>query len=391
LGKTPLANTYAATAAEAIALPRYPLHVRVCECCFLVQADDAVPPDEIFSDYAYFSSYSDSWVEHARRFAHAAIERFALDASSLVVEVASNDGYLLRHFRDAGVRVLGVEPAANVAAVAVSAGIPTDVRFFGSATASALVDSGHQPDLLVANNVLAHVPDLNDFVAGLAIALKPSGVVSIECPHLLRLIEDVQFDTIYHEHYSYFSLLAAERVLGAHGLEVFDVEQLSTHGGSLRLLAQPAGAGRVVTPAVEAVRTAERTARLHELASYDGYAGRVEHCHRSLWSFLDEAAVAGDPVVAYGAAAKGNTLLNYAGVTSAEISFVVDRSPYKQGRFLPGSGLPIYDPEQLDQARPAYVLILPWNLRDELISQMTRVRSWGGRFVTAVPEVQVHA
>ena len=385
----PLANSYLDEWQLGEPEPRYPLHARVCDRCLLVQVDDVVPPEAIFGDYAYFSSYSDSWVEHARRFAEKAIRCLELGPESLVIEVASNDGYLLKHFRNGGVPVLGIEPATNVAAVAQAAGIPTEARFFGSGFASDLVAGRRQGDLLVANNVLAHVPDLNDFVTGLATVLSPTGVLVIEVPHLLRLIESVQFDTIYHEHFSYFSLHTAERVLYAHGLEVFDVEQLPTHGGSLRLWATHADSGRGVSERVLSVREAEDAAGLLDPLRYSGFSRHVERCRQSLFDFLGAAAAKQECVVAYGAAAKGNTLLNFCGVGVSDIAYVVDRSPHKQGRFLPGSHLPIRGPERVMETRPHYLLILPWNLRDEIIGQMEVVRSWGSRFVIPVPVVQL--
>ena len=390
LGETPLANSYPAAADLARPDPRYPLHARVCGDCFLVQLDEVVTAQAIFSDYAYFSSYSASWVEHARLFCERARERFGLGRDSLVVEVASNDGYLLRHFAEAGVPVLGIEPAANVAAVAEAAGIETLVRFFGRDVARDLADAGKAADLIVGNNVLAHVPDLNGFVAALAVAVKPEGVISLEFPHLMRLMEQVQFDTIYHEHYSYFSLLALEPVFARHGLRVFDVESLATHGGSLRLtVCRGDSAGHGETAGLAALRAAERDAGLHDLAGYLGFSGRVAAVKQSLLGFLEGARGEGKTVAAYGAAAKGNTLLNYCGVGADSIEYVVDASPHKQGRYLPGSRLPIYGPEKLAETRPDYVLILPWNLRDEITAGMAHVRDWGGRFVTPIPTTTV--
>jgi SAM-dependent methyltransferase len=390
LGATPLATSYLRAADLAKPERRYPLHARVCESCFLVQVDSVVPAEEIFGDYAYFSSYAATWVEHARKFADAAIERFGLDQDSLVVEVASNDGYLLRHFVDAGVPVLGVEPAANVAEAAIAAGVPTEVRFFGEAFARELLGRQRSADLLVGNNVLAHVPNLNDFVAGLAQLLKPTGVLSMEFPHLLRLIEEVQFDTIYHEHFSYFSFLAVERVFARHGLEVFDVERLSTHGGSLRIFTcRRDGVDRPRTAAVEALRSEEKDARLDCLEGYAGFAERVEAVKTGLLGFLNKAKAEGHTVVGYGAAAKGNTLLNTCGVDGSLIDYVVDLSPHKQGHFLPGSRLPIHAPERMFETRPDYVLILPWNLKDEIVKSMAGIGEWGGRFVVAIPCIQV--
>ncbi len=389
LGETPLANAYLEEADLAKPEPRYPLHARVCGACFLVQIDAAVPPEEIFSDYAYFSSYSESWVAHARRFCAAARDRFGLGPESLVVEVASNDGYLLRHFVATGVPVLGIEPAANVARVAEAAGVPTLTRFFGLELAHELAAAGRSADLLVGNNVLAHVPDLNDFVAGLAALVKPAGVISIEAPHLLRLIEGVQFDTIYHEHFSYFSLLAVEHVFARHGLRVFDVETLETHGGSLRILACREAADRAEEPALARVRAQENDAGLDRLDVYAGFGARVAEAQASLIAFLERARREGRTVAAYGAAAKGNTLLNACGVGRDDIAGVADVSPHKQGRYMPGSRLPIHAPEWLRETRPDYVLILPWNLKDEIVERMACVRDWGGRFVVPIPRTEV--
>ena len=388
LGSMPLANSFLRSAADAEAEQHYPLRVLMCEACLLVQVETAVDPSIIFSEYAYFSSMSESWNEHARRFALAATDRLRLSRASRVVEIASNDGYLLRHFIASGIPVLGVEPAANVAASAVSAGVPTQVAFFGRATAEHMVADAISADLLVANNVLAHVPNIGDFVAGLATVLAAYGTLCIEFPHLLRLITGLQFDTIYHEHYSYLSLLFAERVLAEHGLQVVDVDELPTHGGSLRLWVMHARAAPPALPQVELVRTAEREARLDQWAGYDGFAPRVERCRERLLEFLQAHRCAGH-VCGYGAAAKGNTLLNYCGLTTADIPFVADRSPHKQGTLLPGSHIPVVSPAQIDVVKPGYVLILPWNLQAEIHDQLAHARSWGCRFVTAIPEVHI--
>ncbi|MFQ5786270.1 MAG: methyltransferase domain-containing protein [Alphaproteobacteria bacterium] len=392
LGETPLANGYLDEAALTRAEPRFRLRARVCAECFLVQLDTVVSPKAIFSDYAYFSSYSTSWVEHARRFAEATIARFALGPTSRVVEVASNDGYLLRHFIAAGVPALGVEPAENVAKAARASGVPTEARFFGADLARDLVARGFAADLAVANNVLAHVPALNDFVAGLALLLKPVGVLSVEFPHLLHLIERVEFDTIYHEHFSYFSFSVAERVFARHGLRVFDVERLATHGGSLRLFASRAdGVPRAPTPAVDELRRLERDAGFDDLRAYAGFAPRVEAVKTALLDFLHAARREGRSVVAYGAAAKGNTLLNSCGVGGDLIAYAVDLSPHKQGRYLPGSRLAIHPPERVFETRPDYLLILPWNLREEIVASMAGIRDWGGRFVVSIPRLEVIA
>jgi SAM-dependent methyltransferase len=389
LGSTPLANSYVDPALADEPDPTYPLHARVCESCFLVQVESVVPAAEIFGDYAYFSSVSDSWLDHARRFALQAVDVCGLNDTSLVIEIASNDGYLLRHFIELGIPALGIEPAKNVAAVAQEFGIETIVEFFGTALAEELVAVGRQADLIAANNVLAHVPDLNDFVAGLAVVLKPQGTISIEIPHVLRLIEQVAFDTIYHEHYSYFSLHTIEQVFAAHGLTVFDCEELTTHGGSLRVWATHRDDSRLPNPRLERVRDAERAAGLTTVDAYSGFTSRVERCRDGFLAFLADARSAGVTVVAYGAAAKGNTFLNWAGVTADDIRYVVDRSPYKQGLLLPGSRLPIHAPDHVADTKPDYLVILPWNLRDEIATQMSVIRSWSGRFVVAVPAVEL--
>jgi SAM-dependent methyltransferase len=389
LGDMPLANSFLRPEQLAQPEPRYPLHARICERCLLVQVDAVVRREEIFEDYAYFSSYSSSWVEHAGRFARSAVPRFGLNEKSLVVEVASNDGYLLKHFVALGIPCRGIEPARNVAAVAEAAGVPTEVGFLGSTTGAALRARGLAADLLVANNVLAHVPDLHDFVAGLAALLKPAGTLSIEFPHLLRLIEEVQFDTIYHEHFCYFSLAPVECLLGEHGLKVFDIEPLPTHGGSLRVLAAPAASGRAEGPGLAALRSAERAVGLDRLANYGGFAPKVKAVCAELTSFLETARRAGKKTVAYGAAAKGNTLLNACRLGPEQIAFAVDVSPHKQGRYTPGSHLEIRPPEAVAAARPDYLLILPWNLRDELVAKLAFIREWGGCFVLPIPHLQV--
>ncbi len=387
LGETPLANAYLETSDQPD--PRFPLHARVCSACRLVQVDAVATPEHIFGHYAYFSSYSASWVEHARRFCAAMVARFSLSDDSQVVEVASNDGYLLRHFVAVGIPALGIEPAANVAEAARAIGVPTEAIFFGLETAKELRERGRAADLLVGNNVLAHVPDINDFVAGLAHLLKAEGVLSVEFPHLLRLMAEVQFDTIYHEHFCYLSLLAVERVFAAHGLRVFDVEELPTHGGSLRVLACRKEASHAEGDGLARVRADEAAAGLDGDAAYEGFEDKVRAVRDSLLAFLAEAKAEGRRVAAYGAAAKGNTLLNYCGVTADDIEFVVDRSPHKQGHLLPGSRIPVHDPSRLAEAKPDYILILPWNLKDEIMAQASEVISWGGRFVVPIPQTTV--
>jgi SAM-dependent methyltransferase len=369
----------------------YPLCAYVCGSCFLVQVQDVETPERIFSgQYPYFSSYSETWVEHARRYAELMITRFGFDASCQVVEIASNDGYLLRHFRDRKIPVVGIEPAENCAKVAQDAGIPTMVDFFGARLAQELVTRGMRADLLVGNNVLAHVPDLNDFVRGLRILLKPGGIITMEFPHLLNLLRENQFDTIYHEHFSYFSLWTVENVFARHELRLFDVEQLPTHGGSLRIYASHrSAAGREETQTMRVLRAEEAAAGIDDLATYADFAKRVYRTKRRLLEFLIHAKDSGKSVVAYGAPAKGNTLLNFCGIGPDLVDYTVDRSPHKQGKFLPGSRIPILHPDRIRETRPDYLLILPWNLKDEVMAQMSQVRSWGGRFVTAIPEVSV--
>jgi SAM-dependent methyltransferase len=392
LGETPLANSYLSESDVAAGRDRrYPLHARVCGECFLVQVDEPVRPEAIFSDYAYFSSFAKSWVEHARRYAVAMTARFALGPQSLVVEIASNDGYLLQHFVAAGVPVLGVEPAANVAAAALAKGVPTEVAFFGRETAARLAASGIKADLIAANNVLAHVPDIGDFVAGFALLLKSGGVATFEFPHLLNLIRETQFDTIYHEHFSYLSLVAVETIFAAAGLRAFDVEELPTHGGSLRLYACRAEAPYGETDSLMALRVKEHEAGLDSLSAYRGFAPRVEAVKRSFLAFLERARSEGKTVATYGAAAKGNTFLNVCGVTRADIPAVFDRSTAKQGKLLPGSHIPILAPERIGEIKPDYLVVLPWNLIAEIKADMAVIAEWGGRFVTAVPETRVIA
>jgi SAM-dependent methyltransferase len=359
----------------------------VCGSCFLVQADDPVPAGEIFDDgYAYFSSYSESWVAHAKAYAQAMTRRFGLGPDSRVIEVASNDGYLLQHFAALGVPVLGIEPTANTAAAARDRGVPTEVVFFHEATGKDLAARGLTADLMAANNVLAHVPDIGDFVGGFRHVLKPQGVLTFEFPHLLNLIEQVQFDTIYHEHFSYLSLLAVETVLRAKGLRPFDVELLTTHGGSLRLFCCREDASHAETEALKALRAREAAAGLDRLETYGGFTARVEAVRAAFLAYLAQAKAAGRKVAAYGAAAKGNTFLNFAGAGADDIVACFDANPHKQGRFLPGSHIPILAPDQIDAVRPDDLLILPWNLREEIMAQTGRIRAWGGRFITASPE-----
>lgn len=372
----------------------YDLHAYVCRACWLVQVKDLIAAADVFpDDYAYFSSYSSSWLRHARQYVTLATGRFALGPEHLVVEVASNDGYLLQYFVEQGIPVLGIEPAANVAAVAREKGIETLGTFFGLATARAVVASHGRADLLVGNNVLAHVPDINDFVAGLAYLLKPGGVLTMEFPHLLELVANNQFDTIYHEHFSYLSFWTVERIFAHHGLVLFDVQELPTHGGSLRIYARHAtcpAPALAVAPAVPALRAREAAAGVCDLAFYAAFADRVRETKRKLLSFLIEAKRAGKTVAGYGAPGKGNTLLNYCGIRTDFVDYTVDLNPHKQGSFLPGTRLPIHHPDRIRETRPDYLLILPWNLREEIMDQMAIIRSWGGQFVVPIPEVRVY-
>jgi len=389
LGKSPLANAFLTAADLDRPEKFYPLHVFICDQCHLVQLQAFESPQNIFGHYLYFSSYSESWLDHCRAYADAMTRRYALDGSSLVVELASNDGGLLRFFQERGVPVLGIEPAANIAAVARQNGIPTEVAFFGRDEAARLVASGQSADLIAANNVLAHVPDLNDFVAGCSILLKRQGTATFEFPYLLNLIVECQFDTIYHEHFSYFSLAVAQRLFAKHGLQIFDVERLATHGGSVRVHVAHSGANRACTAQCNDLLSAERAAGLDRFESYRKFADAVIDVKCALVKFLCEARRAGKTVAGYGAPAKASTLLNFCGVGRELLPYTVDRSTHKQGRYLPGVQIPIYEPEHILEAKPDYVLILPWNIKDEITSQMAVVRSWGGKFVTAIPGLSV--
>jgi SAM-dependent methyltransferase len=387
---SPLSNSYLTRDQLNRMEPFYPLHARLCDQCFLVQLEEFETPENIFGDYAYFSSYSESWLRHARDYCEHMTERLGLDERSQVVEVASNDGYLLQNFVGRKIPVLGIEPARNVAQAAVERGVPTITEFFGARLAKRLSTEGKRADLLLGNNVLAHVPDLNDFVAGLKILLKPTGVVTMEFPHLARLIAGSQFDTIYHEHFSYFSFLTAEKVFAAHGLVLFDVEELPTHGGSLRIYARHAeDLSRDLTARVHELRAREQAEGALDVRSYLTFSEKVRETKRALLDFLIRARREGNTVVGYGAPAKGNTLLNYCGVRSDFLDYTVDANPHKQGHFLPGTHIPILHPDRIRETRPDYVLILPWNLRDEIISQVAYIREWGGRFVVPVPRAEV--
>jgi hypothetical protein len=390
LGLSPLANSYVAPDKTNVPDLAYPLHARVCTGCWLVQVDDAVPPEEIFSsEYAYFSSFSDSWLAHCKTYTADMIRRFGLGPDSLVAEIASNDGYLLQYFVERGIPVLGIEPSANTAKIAEQKGVPTLVEFFGDTLARRLVKEGRRPDLIASANVLAHVPDINDFVAGIATLLSGDAVYTVEFPHLLNLIEKVQFDTIYHEHYSYLSLLAVETIFAKAGLRVFDVEEFPTHGGSLRVFACLEGATHAEGRGLAKVRADEATAQLDQPEGYLNFTTKVERLRDGLLQFLHSAKSQGKSVAAYGAAAKGNTLLNYAGIGPDLIAYCVDRNPAKQNTLLPGSRIPVYRVETLQTDPPDYVLILPWNIREEVIGQLSDIRVQGTRCVTAVPDIRI--
>jgi SAM-dependent methyltransferase len=389
LGMSPLCQTHITQEQLNHMEPFYPLHAYVCEKCFLVQLDEFVAPGDIFSEYAYFSSYSESWVAHAKRYAEKMIERFGLGASSKVVEIASNDGYLLQHFVARGVPVLGVEPAANIAKVANEKGVRSVVKFFGRNTARELAPEG-QADLLLGNNVLAHVPDLNDFVGGMKILLKAGGVITMEFPHLYRLMEENQFDTIYHEHFSYFSFITVEQVFAAHGITLFDVEELKTHGGSLRIYGRHTDdQTKPVTANVTELRAREKAAGFDTLAAYRKFGDQVRETKRQILDFLIATRRAGKTIVGYGAPGKGNTLLNYCGIRQDFLDYTVDLNPYKQGKYTPGTHIPIMAPAQLRETRPDYIFILPWNLKDEIVQQHAYVREWGGKFVVPIPTLRV--
>lgn len=390
LGMSPLCESYVSTEQLNQMEPFYPLHVRVCEKCYLVQLDAYVSAEHIFTEYAYFSSYSDSWLKHAARYVDMIVPRLGLGQGSLAVELASNDGYLLQYFVKKAIPALGVEPAANVARVAVEKGVPTLVKFFGRQTAEEMLADGKAADLVIGNNVLAQVPDLNDFVGGITLLLKPGGVATLEFPHLVRLMAENQYDTIYHEHFSYFSLICVERIFAAHGLVLFDVEEIPTHGGSIRIfLRHAADETKPVTSAVVDLRIRELAAGLDRMETYDVFAERVRESKRELLELLIQLRRQGKRVAGYGAPGKGNTLLNYCGIRTDFLDFTVDRNPYKQGRFLPGSHIPIYPVEKIRESRPDYILILPWNLRDEIMDQLVYVREWGAKFIVPIPTARV--
>ncbi len=390
LGMSPLCESYVSVEKLNQMEPFYPLHAYVCEKCFLVQLDEYVSPEDIFSEYAYFSSYSDSWVEHAKNYTDMIVDRLGLDKQSYVIELASNDGYLLQHFVRRGIPCLGIEPAANIARVAEQKGISSLIKFFGRLTARELTEQGKHADLVIGNNVLAQVPDVNDFVAGIKIILKPQGVVTMEFPHLMRLMEGNQFDTIYHEHFSYFSFLTVEQIFAAHGLKLFDVEEIPTHGGSLRIYgchaedaSKPSGAR------VTELHSREVSKGFTRLEHYFTFTEKVKETKRKLLEFLIATKRQGKQIAGYGAPGKGNTLLNYCGIRTDFLDYTVDRNSYKQGKFLPGTHIPIHHPDRIKETQPDFILILPWNVKEEIMKQLAYIRGWGGKFVVPIPEVRV--
>ena len=390
LGMHPLCESYVSEGQLNQMEPFYPLHVFICDQCFLVQLHEYVSPADIFTEYAYFSSYADSWVQHGKRYTDMIVDRLSLTSKNFVVELASNDGYLLQHFVAKGIPVLGIEPAENVAKVAIQKAVPTLVKFFGQQTARDLVAEGKQADLVMGNNVLAQVPDINDFVAGIKILLGPGGVVTMEFPHLLRLMEDNQFDTIYHEHFSYFSFFTVEQVFAAHGMTLFDVEQLSTHGGSLRIYARHKDDGsKPISPRVASLKNIEESFGVTKIERYRLFDERVKESKRKILECLIAIKNSGKSIVGYGAPGKGNTLLNYCGIRTDFLDYTVDRNSYKQGKYTPGTHIPIYPPERIRETKPDYLFILPWNLQNEILDQMAYVREWGGKFIVPIPQPTV--
>jgi len=391
LGMSPLANSYLKAEQLQQMEPFYPLHAYICESCYLVQLPIFESPDKIFGDYAYFSSYSESWLKHAQTYTNLMIERFGFNSDSKVIEIASNDGYLLQYFKERGIPVLGIEPAKNVAKAAEDAGIPTMIKFFSTQTAMELASEGIYADLLIGNNVLAHVPDINDFVRGMRIILKPNGVITMEFPHLMPLINENQFDTIYHEHFSYFSFITVEKIFANHGLTIFDINEIPTHGGSLRIYARHSeDTSKQVGQRVTDLKNREKAVGFTRIDYYLSFSEKVKETKRRILAFLIEAKRDGKSIVGYGAPAKGNTLLNYCGIRSDFIDYTVDRSPHKQGLYLPGTHIPIYHPDKIKETKPDYLVILPWNLKEEIMDQMSYIRDWGGKFVVFIPEVKVY-
>ena len=392
LGKSPLSNSFLKEEMLNQSEKFYPLCVYVCEKCLLVQLPEFENPQNIFGDYAYFSSYSDSWLKHSKDYVNMILKRFNFKKNSRVVEIASNDGYLLQYFKEKNIPILGIEPAENVAKVAVQKGIPTLIKFFGTDTAKELVRQEKSADLIIGNNVLAHVPNLNDFVEGLKIFLKPEGIITMEFPHLLNLIKYVQFDTIYHEHFSYYSLLTVEKVFSSHGLTIFDVEEISTHGGSLRIYVKHSENNSIpISKNIQELLKKEKDFGLENILTYKSFMTKVEIIKKNLKEFFISSKNDGKKIVCYGAAAKGNTLLNYCGIGLDLIDYVVDRNPHKQELFLPGTHLPIKSPEEVKKTKPDFLVILPWNLKKEIMEQMSFIREWEGKFVVPIPEVKIYS
>ncbi len=392
LGMSPLCESFLSLEQLNQGESFYPLHAYVCENCYLVQLEEYVSPENIFTEYAYFSSYADTWLEHCKKYTSLMIDRWKLTKDSFVVEVASNDGYLLQYFVQKGIPVLGIEPAKNVAKVAIDKGVPTLTEFFGRELATKLSKEGKQADLIAGNNVLAQVPDINDFVGGLKILLRPGGVITIEFPHLLNLVEQNQFDTMYHEHFSYFSFITAEKIFAAHGLTLFDVDELPTHGGSLRIYARHVDdESKPLTARAVEMHEREMKAGMATMEYYSAFGANVKETKRKVLTFLIEARRDGKQVVGYGAPGKGNTLLNYCGIRTDFLDYTVDRNPYKHGKFTPGTHIPIYPPEKIDETKPDYVFILPWNFKDEIMVQMAHIKDWGGKFVVPIPELKVYS
>jgi hypothetical protein len=391
LGMSPLCQDHVKPEELKRMEPFYPLHAYVCTNCFLVQVEEFVAPKDIFNDYAYFSSYSDSWLRHAEKYAHSMLERFPINSGSLVAEMASNDGYLLQYFAQKQIPILGIEPATNVAEYAIKKGIRTEIRFFGVATANALVEKYGNADLLIGNNVLAHVPDINDMVGGMKIFLKPQGVITMEFPHLLKLVEENQFDTIYHEHFSYLSFTTVEKIFKYHGLILFDVDEIPTHGGSIRIYARhEQDESKLISGNVIEMRKREKDLGMSTLEYYKDFEANVHETKRKILDFLIQAKREGKRIIGYGAPGKGNTLLNYCGIRTDFIDFTVDRSPHKQSNYLPGSLIPILSPDKIREAKPDYVFILPWNLREEIAESHSYISEWGGKFVVPIPELKIY-
>ena len=391
LGTSPLSNSFLSKDQLQNKEPFYPLDVYVCDKCFLVQLPEFESPENIFGDYAYFSSYSDTWLKHTKEYADKMVKMFKLNKKSYVVEIASNDGCLLQNFLSMGIQILGIEPARNVAEVARKKGVPTETVFFGTATAERLASKGKKADLLLGNNVLAHVPDINDFVKGLRIFLKPAGVITMEFPHLMRLVNENQFDTIYHEHFSYLSFITVEKIFEKQGLIIFDVEELPTHGGSLRIYAKhKEDATKSISGRIAALKQKELNAGYANIGFYDEFKSKINTIKKDILKFLEDIKKTGKTIAGYGAPAKGNTLLNYCGIGKDLILYTVDKNPYKQGRFLPGSHIPIEPPDKIKETKPDYVLILPWNIKEEIMEQISFIRQWGGKFVTFIPKVDIN-